>query len=299
MTQPKQNDLCSRQAHLSRRTLLGAGGSGLFLSMLASRLAWADAAGVTDKARPKNVILLWMQGGPSQLETFDPHAGSKYGGDVKAIDTSVKGLQIADTLPRVAEQMHLCSLVRGVTGKEGDHERAIYNAKTGFRPDPTLVHPSIGAALCHASDEGADIPRHISITPSQFPSRGGFLGASFDAFKINDPVGPVPDIERPVQEDRYDQRISDLENIVEKQFARGRLKDLERSRTLHSSATNAALKMMSSEQLSAFDVSKEPKAVLEEFGDNQFGRGCLAASRLIEVGARCVEVTRSPNGIDD
>ncbi len=285
------HSLCNTNAHLSRRTLLGAGCGSLMMSTIARQLAWADEQGQTEKGRPKSVILLWMNGGPSQLETFDPHVGGKIGGDVKAIDTTVKGLQIADSLPRVAEQMHLAALVRSVTGKEGDHERATYNTKTGFRPDPTLVHPSIGAALCHASDEGADIPRHISISPQNFGSRGGYLGAAYDPFQINDPAGPVPDVRSSVGKERFDRRLNDLQNVVEKQFLRGRMKDMDKKRTLHATSTDAALKMMSSEQLSAFDVSEEPKAVRKDFGDSRFGRGCLAASRLIEVGARCVEVT--------
>lgn len=282
--------LCDPVTHLSRRTLLGAGGGTLMLSQLAQRLAWADATGVTDPAKPKSVILLWLQGGPSQLDTFDPHPGSKIGGDVKAIDTSIKGIQIADTLPKVAEQLHLASLVRSVTGKEGDHERALYNVRTGFRPDPTLIHPSIGSALCHATSDGLDIPRHVSILPDQFGSRGGFLGAQYDPFKMNDPAGPVPDIRSNVDKERFDQRIDDLK-IVERQFASRRLREMERNRTLHQTATDAALKMMSSEQLDAFDVSNEPSEVLASFGDNAFARGCLAAARLIEVGVRCVEVT--------
>ena len=285
------NQLCDNRLHLSRRTLLGAGAGSILMSSLARQLAWADATGVTPKGRPKSVILLWMQGGPSQLETFDPHPGTKTGGQVKAIKTSAKSIQIADTLPLVAQQMHLATLVRSVTGKEGDHARAVYNVKTGYRPDPTLVHPSIGAALCHASDAGADIPRHVSIVPSSNPGRGGFLGAAFDAFKMNDPAGPVPDVRRGVKEDRFDRRVGDLKNIVDSQFARGRLKDLNRTRTLHTTSTNAALKMMNSEQLSAFDVTEESASSRNEFGDSSFGRGCLAAARLIEVGVRCVEVT--------
>ncbi len=282
---------CNRNAHLSRRTLLGAGGSALMMSSLARHLARADEVGATDPARPKSVILLWLQGGPSQLETFDPHPGGPIGGDSKAIDTSVKGLRISDTLPQTAAQMHLASLVRTVTSKEGDHERAVYNVKTGYRPDPTLTHPSIGAVLCHADDAGGDIPRHISIVPGQLPGRGGYLGAAFDAFKIDDPAGPVRDIKRPIDRDRYDRRIDDLYNVVEKEFRRGRLADMERKRTLHKTATDSALRMMDSDQLGAFDVTEEPKQVLDSFGDSPFGRGCLAAARLIEVGTRCVEVT--------
>ena len=84
-------------------------------------------------------------------------------------------------------------------------------------------------------------------------------------FKINDPAGPIPDVRRPVREERYTQRVSDL-NVVEQQFARGRLVDLERNRTLHKTATDAALEMMSSDQLDAFDVSNEPGEVLDAFG---------------------------------
>jgi len=71
------------------------------------------------------------------------------------------------------------ALVRSVISKEGDHERATYNGKTGFRPDPTLVHPSIGAVVCHQLKDNIEIPRHVSIVPSQWPARGGYLGDQF------------------------------------------------------------------------------------------------------------------------
>ncbi len=285
------NELCNRQSHFSRRTLLGAGTSSVFLSTLATLLARADEVGVTKPKRPLSVILLWLEGGPSQLETFDPHPDSRIGGDTKAIETSAKGIRIAEMLPNVAEQMHLASIIRSVTGKEGDHQRAVYNIKTGFRPDPTLIHPSIGAVLCEANPSKSDLPRHISILSGASPGRGGYLGGAFDAFKIGDPAGPVPDVRRTVDEDRYAKRIDDLKNVVEKEFRRGRLQSLEAQRTLHTTATDAALRMMSSEQLQAFDVSSEPQKDRDSFGDTSFGRGCLAAARLIEAGTRCVEVT--------
>ncbi|WP_372895059.1 DUF1501 domain-containing protein [Stieleria sp.] len=282
--------LCDPHAHLSRRTLLGAGAGGAMLSTIAHQLAWADAVGATETSRPKNVILLWLEGGPSQLETFDPHPGSSIGGEVKAIPTSVPDLQIADTLPRVAEKMHLGSLIRSVTSKEGDHQRAIYNIKSGYRPDPTLVHPSIGSILCHEFPEQLDIPRHISILPQNAPARGGYLGPVYDAFKIGDPQNPVPDLKSPIAEDRFERRMKDLQ-WLEGRFRQQRLRDLDQNRTLHQSSTDAALRMMSSEQVSAFDVSNESKETLEQFGQTPFGRGCLAATRLIGAGVRCVEVT--------
>lgn len=284
--------LCSPHAHFSRRVCLGAGG-GLLLPALARRLAIASEQASDAGKPPLSVIMLWLEGGPSQLETFDPHPNVVAGGQTRAIATSIKGVTIADTLPRSAELMHMTTLIRSVVGKEGDHERAVYNVKTGYRPDPTLIHPSIGAVLCAADEAGADIPRHISILPGGSPARGGFLGASYDAFKTGDPRSPVPDVLSRVDDVRYQRRLNDLNDVLETQFARRRLVDLQSNRTLQAASTEAARRMMSSDQLSAFDVTSEPAAAQTAFGDNPFGRGCLAAARLIEVGVRCVEVTLS------
>lgn len=284
--------VCDPSLHFSRRRLLGAGG-GLMMSSLARQLTLAAEKSGDKKKPPMSIIMLWLEGGPSQLETFDPHPGTKAGGDIKAISTSVSGLEISDLLPATAEQMHLTTLVRSVIGKEGDHERAIYNIKTGYRPDPTLIHPAIGAVLCEADEAGADIPRHISILPGQNAGRGGFLGAQYDAFRTGDPESRVPDVKARVSDERFARRLQDLESVLEPQFARRRLRDIQSNRTLHQASTEAARRMMSSDQLSAFDVTNETTAVLNAFGDDSFGRGCLAAARLIEVGVRCVEVTLS------
>ncbi len=283
--------LCDPHVHLSRRSLLTAAGGSLFLGPLAARLAAAETAPGNDPSRPKSVIVLWLEGGPSQLETFDPHPGGTTGGRVKAISTSAKGIEIADTLPQLAEQMHQVALIRSMVSKEGDHERAVYNIKTGYRPDPTLVHPSLGAIVCHASDLGADIPRHVSILPGGSPARGGYLGAKYDAFKIYDPANPVPDVSRRVDQARYDRRIDDLLNVAEAKFTRRRLLNSDSQRTLHAATTQRALTMMTSDQLDAFNVSSESASVRDPFGNTPFGRGCLAAVRLIDVGVRCVEVT--------
>ena len=138
---------CGSASHISRRTMLQATGLG-GLAWLTPVAHWLGRAQEKAPAPAKSVILLWMAGGPSQLETFDPHPGKKIAGGTGAIKTSVKGVKIAEGLPRVAEVMHELTLVRSMVSKEGDHERATYNVKTGYRPDPTLVHPSIGAVVC-------------------------------------------------------------------------------------------------------------------------------------------------------
>jgi hypothetical protein len=235
------------------------------------------------------VILLWLGGGPSQLETFDPHPGTDIAGDTEAIATAARGVQLAQGFEQLAEQMASVALVRSVMSKEGDHERGTYLMKTGFRPDPTVIQPSIGAICCHELPAGkTDIPRHISILPNQWPGRGGFLGDEYDAFKCHDPADKIPDVRSQVTPARDQLRVSDLD-MVEKAFGRGRNNRVEA--TLHRATVNSARTMMTSEQLQAFEVEREPLALRKAYGDTPFGRGCLAARRLIEVGVRCVEVT--------
>jgi Protein of unknown function (DUF1501) len=237
----------------------------------------------------RSIILLWLAGGPSQLETFDPHPESKIAGGTRAISTASKTIQLADGYGHLAEVMDKVSVIRSLVSKEGDHERGTYLMKTGYRPDPTVEHPSIGAICCHELPEGGtEIPRHVSILPGQWPSRGGFLGGQYDAFQMGDPSSPLPDVASKVQAGRDARRVTDLE-IVEKAFARGRRERV--AATLHRETLSRARVLMTSEQLKAFDLTKEPASVRLEYGETPFGRACLAARRLTEVGVRCVEVT--------
>ncbi len=267
-----------------------------------SGAAWLTPAGhllaraAEAKGKPRDhaqsIIVLWMQGGPSQLETFDPHPGTKIAAGTGAIGTAVKGIQLAPGLERTAEEMRSVSLIRSMVSTQGDHERGTFTMKTGsLRPDPTVVLPSIGAICCHElPSAGTDIPRHVSILSSQWPARGGYLGDEYNAFLTDDPAGPVPDTLSYLSPERDEQRLRNLD-MVEGAFAQGRVKRVEATR--HRETVAAARKMMSSDQLKAFDVSRESAALRRSYGQTPFGRGCLAARRLIEVGVRCVEVTLS------
>lgn len=290
---------CGRFApRLNRRGLLGlaAGlGAASWLTPVAQVLA-AEAEGQSEREPAQSIIMLWLGGGPSQLETFDPHGGKMIAGGTKAIDSAVKGVQLAEGLPRVAEEMASISLIRTMNSKEGDHERGVYLAKTGYRPDPTVVHPAIGAVCCHElpaksaiAKTATDIPRHVSILPDQWGARGGYLGGEYDAFKIYDPEQELQDLTAQVGEARQRRRLMEDLSVIERTFARGRRRAVEE--TLHRQTIENARIMMTSEQLQAFEISQEPEAVRAMYGATPFGRGCLAARRLIEVGVRCVEVT--------
>lgn len=287
---PSSRETEMRHLPLHRRHFLRLAGlaGATWLTPIGEFLARAAEQRGKTSEPAQSVIMLWMVGGPSQLETFDPHPGTRIAGGTKAIRTSVPGIQLAEGLERLAEQMQHVSLIRSMVSKEGDHERGTYTLKTGFRPDPTVVHPALGAIICHQLPVGStEVPRHISIFPNAWPPRGGYLGDRYDAFLMGDPAGPVPDTISSVTPPRDDRRIQHL-NLIDDTFARLRRPRMEK--TLHRETIRSARTMMTSEQLKAFDVSLEPASVRAEYGDTPFGRGCLAARRLIEVGVRCVEV---------
>ena len=249
----------------------------------------ARAAARRGAERPRSLITLWLAGGPSQLETWDPHPGTKSGGPTKAISTSIPGVEIADSFPLLAEQLHLLSVIRSLVSKEGDHDRATYLVKTGFRPDPTLRHPSVGAIVARAlPNDRLEIPPVISLGYDNHLSRGGFLGGRFDALRVREPGSSERDMQAWLAEPRQQRRLSNLE-VVAKAFTRGRRVVVDR--TMHGHNLAAALKMMTSDQLKAFRLDAESESLRASYGDSNFGRGCLVARRLIEQGVRAVEVT--------
>ena len=168
-----------------RDVLRVAAGLGLSFLLPALDLRAARRRG---NERPKSLITLWLAGGPSQLETWDPHPAGKVGDTFRAIPTRTPELQISELYPRVAEQIDSLSVIRSLVSKEGDHERGTYHLKTGYRPDPTVIHPAVGAIAAHELPEPSiEIPQYVSLGAGQWPGRGGYLGAAFDAFKVFDP----------------------------------------------------------------------------------------------------------------
>ena len=283
---PRPLAVSPRPYSVSRRDVLRLA-SGLGLSFLLPGLD-LRAAGARGTERAKSLITLWMGGGPSQLETFDPHAGHEISGETTAIDTKLPGIQVAHLLPHMAEQVHEMCLIRSMVSKEGDHERGSYLLKTGYRPDPTLFHPSIGAIVAHELLAlGVEIPQYISILNAQWRSRGGYLGDDYDPFKLLDPRQNLQNMKAKVETVRQSRRLKDLD-VVESAFRNRRR--IQSDATLHKQTVERALTMMTSKQLKAFQAEDEPKEVKAAYGDTPFGVGCLIARRLIEVGVRSVEV---------
>lgn len=280
--------------------LLGASCSGWF-PLLADDLA-------KHKDRSRAVILLWMSGGPSQLDTFDPKPEHKNGGQFKPIDTSVPGIQISEHLPKLAKLMEHISLVRSMSTKEGDHGRATYLLRTGYLPQGPIKYPTLGSSLSkELGQETAEIPNFISIAPQRFVSPGafgpGFLGPRYAPLVVGGAgrgarpgmnggdALTVKNLELPakVAADQFDARL-DLLNTMETDFQATHPGAVPVS---HSNAYRQAVKMMRSEGVKAFKLDEEPAELRDAYGRNNFGQGCLLARRLIERGVPFVEVTLS------
>ncbi len=236
------------------------------------------------KQQGKSMILLWMAGGPSQFETFDPKPQHANGGGTEAIDTSVSGIQISANYPRVARVMNECAIIRSLTNKEGNHQRATYQLHTGYIPSGSVKHPSLPASLSRelaASDR--ELPAFVSVGPTV---GAGFLGVDFDPFVINQP-GAMPDNTRLTSvTPRFDRRL-DLMGQLDRNFAqRGGAQVVDNHGKIYEQAAALAL----SRDLKAFDLSEESAATREAYGSSEFGKGCLLARRLVERGVSCIEV---------
>lgn len=238
--------------------------------------------------RAKQCIVLFMNGGASQTDTFDPKPDTKNGGPFAVIPTSVKGVQVSEHLPQVAEQAHHLSIIRSMVSREGNHERARYLLHTGYAPGGAVRHPTLGSLTSYYLDDSlSDLPSCVNINAPTYS--GGFLGAAHDPFVVNDPMRPVEDLSYPAQMDthRFRERLKMLRTIEEDFIA----KRTGRSTEAHEAIYKKADQLINSPKIDAFQLNDEPLALREAYGMNKFGQGCLMARRLVEAGVKFVEVS--------
>jgi len=279
---------------ITRRQILRAGltgGLGLVMTSWLDRIAFAQPAAATAAAagakKAKHVIVLWMNGGPSHIDTWDPKQG-KVAGPHKAIATSVPGVMISEHMPQLARMATKLAIVRGMTSKEGNHQRAQYLGHTGYSPNPTVMHPSIGGWVSKRMGEPASgLPSFVSL--NGLSHGGGLFGVQHGPFVVR-PAGDTPqNIDGPADVDdaRFKERLKLLGDLESGFAAKTGDAKVEGRRDLYTKAD----RLMHASALEAFDVSKEPEAVVKSYGASPFGKACLAAARLVGAGVRFVEVT--------
>jgi len=289
----------------SRRDWLRISASGLAASSLCR---WYPALAnevLADSARRKACILLWMSGGPSQIDTFDPKPGHANGGTFKAIDTSVPGIQVCEHLPKFAQQMQHAAIIRSMSTKEGDHQRATYMAHTGYLPQGPIRYPTLGSLFSkELTAPETELPGFVAIAPNRFLGQGaygpGFLGPQYAPLVVGDAAAPAPNqamgadlrvrnIELPegIEVAQADARLS-LLDVLETGFQQTRAASGVES---HRTAYHKAVKMMRSAAVGAFNLDEEDATLRDAYGRNPFGDACLLARRLVERGVSFIEVS--------
>jgi hypothetical protein len=264
-----------------------SGFAGLAAAHSLMRSRRARAAEAAPPARAKACILLWLNGGPSHIDTWDPKPGTAAGGKFKAIPTRVDGLSLSEHLPRLADVAPHLAILRGMTSKEGNHDRAQHLVHTGYAPNPTVAYPSLGGWVAHEiGDPNADLPLFVSINGPSISA--GFLGVQYNPYIVQNLKQPLAntDYAPGVNMVRFLKRKQALESLEDDFAARTGDPKIKSRRAVYA----RAIRMMYAPRLKAFDLADEGETVTRAYGDSDFGRGCLMARRLIEGGVRFVEV---------
>lgn len=270
---------------ISRRDFLRIGSLTVGGLALAPFLRAAPAPG----ARAKAVIQLFLFGGPSHLDTFDPKplASPDYTGPWrKAVGTNISGIEINELLPLSAKHADKYTLLRGLSHSTNGHETATYMMQTGTQPGSGLVYPSMGAVIAYKMEEagllkGRSLPAYMTVPVAigRF-SETGFLGPKYRSFIPGNLAAPISADERA----RLEKRSALLDNLDTLGHSQ---------KTVFEEADyfrDQAREMVLGKARDAFDISKENPKTRELYGDTEFGRSCLQARRLVENGVTYVTV---------
>jgi hypothetical protein len=289
---------CGSPAHaVSRRAFLGAtaaAGAAAFADMTGLDVLSSPVLAAELKKSQKRVILLWLAGGASQLETWDPKPGVVTGGPFRTIPTDVPGTHISELMPQMAKRMKTTLVMRGLNTRNGDHGSGAKLMMRGRKDEAGIRYPDLGAVLAREMGRAdSKVPDYVTFYSqtegrNMAPGDPGFLGAKYAPMELT--TGNTPEYIHRLDTitDLDHKERSDLRELLGKQFARGRQSEVLGS---HGEAYERVRGIMASESL--FDVSKEPAKVRERYGPTLFGEQCLIARRLVEAGVPFVRVARA------
>ena len=281
-----RDGVASRRSFLGHLSLAGAATG-------AMSLGWRDmmiAQAAELRKNAKSMILLWMDGGPSQFETFNPKVGSPNQGPMGAIKTNLPGVHFAELWPRTAKVADKMAIIRSMDSGEADHFRAIKLTRTGYRINPTIAYPTWGSVVAHErEDPRFELPSFVRIGKPRIKTRdvnAGMLGAKYESFKIDAPGEMPPNLALTVPSQRLHKRMT-LMNRLDAEFARqGAAHAVKEKKAIYDRTGQFVL----SSKVDVFDLSGEPAWLRDRYGQTSFGQGCLLARRLVEQGVSFVEV---------
>jgi hypothetical protein len=286
------DDVSRREfAAIAAKTFLGVG----LLPVTGALPAFGDESEKKTKTpavtgTAKNCIYLYMSGGMTHLDTLDPKPGAETQGPVETIDTSAAGVQISEYLPQLARHMDKAAIVRSLSSTQGAHDRGQYLMRTSYTARGTIRHPGMGAWVLRLSGRTSEsLPGNVRIGSDSRHPGAGFMEARFAPLPIGDPAAGLQNsrLPRGTTTPDFEKRLS-LSNQFDAGF---RAKFDQKQVRSYTDAYDSAIRLMSSEELEAFNIYREPEPVRQAYGDDRFGQGCLLARRLIENDVRFVEVS--------
>ncbi|NBO92310.1 MAG: DUF1501 domain-containing protein [Planctomycetia bacterium] len=284
---------CGSPDHgVSRRGFLGAAGA--FAAMTGLDVLQSPSLAAEMKDKQKRVILLWLAGGASQLETFDPKPGASTGGPFRAIKTSVPGVEISELMPQMAKRLHHTCIIRSLNTRNGDHGSGAQIMMRGRKDEAALKYPDLGAVLARELGQAdSKVPDYVSFyfaTEGQSfaPGASGFLGARYAPMEMYKSMIPENIARLPGISDLDHTARADLRELISRRFNHYRTNSTLAS---HNEAYSRVRGLMASETL--FDISKESQATRDKYGPTLFGEQTLVARRLVEAGVPFVRVGRA------
>lgn len=291
-------NFCGSPEHaVSRRgfltSLAAMAGGAAFADMTAIQVLGSSAVARDLRAQQKRVIVLWLAGGASQLETFDPKPGVPTGGPFQSIQTSTPGIRISELMPRMARRLKDTCIIRSLNTRNADHGSAARIMMRGRMGEPSVDYPDLGAVMAREFGmEGSQVPDYVSFYTAtegrnMSPGSAGFLGARFGSMDLTTSMVPENIRRAGVNEQDHRER-AELRNQLSDMFERGRTSAAMES---HGQAYRRVSGIMANERL--FDIEQEPLSVRERYGPTLFGRQCLAARRLCEAGVPFVRIGRA------
>lgn len=238
----------------------------------------------------RSVIFLYMAGGMTHLDTFDPKPENKeVMGETTAISTSADGIQLGHWLPKTAKQMHRASLVRSLNTNQGAHQQANYLLHTSYQKRGTIIHPTLGSWITKKRGQlNPTLPANVRINGGSDILGAGYLEKKYGPLPLGNPNAGIQNVKKAgyVNQDLYNDRLD-----ISKSFNEDFLKDFPQKQVrAYKDLYDDAIKLMRSRDLDAFDLTKENEEMRNAYGNDNFGQGCLLARRLIENSVRFVEV---------
>ena len=284
---------CSRRGFLRNSLAAGLAAAAAAARMTAARAQSDDGPPIppgdtlSGHAKAKRAIFVYLAGGPSHLDLWDPKPGRPTGGPLTPVKTPIPGIVLGEPLPKLAAQMKRFALIRSMTSKEGNHSRARTLVHTAYPPEATVKHPTFGSAVsCEVAPKDFDLPSFVSVGPQA--DGPAFLGAKHTPFNVDNPNQPIANLgyHDDVGRERTEKRLELLSGMQE-EFGATHGSDATAGRD---DMFAKAKRMMDSRLREAFDLAKDDPKLRDAYGWTKTGQGCLMARRLVEVGVSCVEV---------